>query len=179
MNAIDEEELIEQEFHVSWYIITYKLLFGIFEVVLATLLALYGRAAAVWYHDFALREITEDPHDLLIYMTTKVLPNVLNHRTFLIIYLLTLGSAKIAGSIGLMYQKNWGVDLLVGVTLLMFPFQLVQFLLHPTFMDFAYIFIGLSIAMYLINFKPHVWAKKMAQKGKRHTRFLRTSHDED
>jgi hypothetical protein len=116
----------------------------------------------------AFRELSEDPHDVLVRLTESVIPNALTHHTFIVFYLLLLGGAKIAGAIGLIYKQNWGVDLLVGLTLIMFPFQVVQLARHPSFPDFLYITIGLIIAMYLINFHPRAWATRVAGKIKRH-----------
>jgi len=99
-------------------------------------------------------------------MTRNAIPNVLTHHTFLVIYLILLGSAKIAGAIGLIYKKNWGVDLLVGLTLLMLPFQLFRLFLYPSIADFIYISVGLFVSMYLINFKPHAWARRVTNTAK-------------
>jgi uncharacterized membrane protein len=154
----------EDEFHGSWYIIAYKFLFGLAEFILGLSIALFGKAALRWYRLVAARELIEDPHDLLVRLTSSVIPNALTHRTFLVTYLLVLGAAKIAGAIGLLYKKNWGVDLLVALTFIMFPFQFVQLIQHPTMVDFLYIMIGLFIALYLVNFRPHEWVGRVAKR---------------
>jgi uncharacterized membrane protein (DUF2068 family) len=77
-----------------------------------------------------------------------------------------LGSAKLAGAIGLIYQKNWGVDLLVGLTVVLFPFQVVNIILHPAVLDVIYLVVGLLIALYLIQFKPRAWISKMGYQAK-------------
>lgn len=161
------EQQVEQEYHVSWYIIAYKFLFGLIEVVLGAAIAVFGRMALVWYRVFAAQELSEDPHDLLVRLTEGVVPNLLAHHTFLVLYLILLGAAKIAGAIGLMYKQTWGVDLLVGLTLIMLPFQLVQLTRHPSLPDFIYISIGMFITLYLINFKPKEWATRVAKRVKR------------
>lgn len=167
MNAIPTEEHIEAEFHVSWYIIAYKFLFGLTEFLFGTGITLFGKNALTWYRIYAARELSEDPHDLIVHLTRSLVPNILTHHTFLAFYLLVLGGAKIAGAIGLMRHENWGVDLLVALTLIMFPFQFVRLLMHPSVADFFYIFTGIGIALYLINFRPHEWAARMATKLKR------------
>lgn len=167
MKPISAEEHIEAEFHVSWYIIAYKFLFGLIEFLLGIGITLFGRNALHWYRVYAAQELSEEPHDLLVRLTSGVVPHVLTHSTFLALYLLILGGAKIAGAVGLMRKENWGVDLLVALTILMFPFQFIRLLIHPSLADFLYIFIGIFIALYLINFRPHEWAARMATKVKR------------
>ncbi len=164
MKPISAEEHIEAQFHVSWYIIAYKFLFGLAETLLGTGITLFGRGAVSWYRVFVIRELSEDPHDLLVRLSERVVPNILAHHTFLAIYLIILGGAKMAGAIGLMRHENWGVDLLVALTLIMFPFQFIRLLMHPSLADFLYIMIGLVIALYLVNFRPHEWAARMSQK---------------
>lgn len=153
----------EKEYHVSWYIIAYKLLFGIVEFLLGLGVTIYGRVALRWYEVYRFQELSEDPHDLLVRLTEGVVPNVLAHHTFLAIYLIILGGAKIAGAVGLINKRNWGADLLIGLTLIMLPFQVVQLLIHPSLADFLYILIGLVIALYLVNFRPQEWAKRMVK----------------
>jgi uncharacterized membrane protein len=160
------EQQIEDEYHVSWYIIAYKLLFGLVEFLIGAGIIFFGRAALVWYNIYTTQELSEDPHDLLVRLTEGVVPGLLTHHTYLALYLFILGSVKIAGAIGLIYKQHWGVDLLVGFTIIIFPFQFIQLLRHPSLPDFIYIFIGLFIAMYLVNFRPHEWATRVVTKMK-------------
>jgi uncharacterized membrane protein (DUF2068 family) len=102
-----------------------------------------------------------------------VIPNLFYHHTYLAATLVLLGAAKLAGAIGLINQKNWGVDLLVGLTVLMFPFQLVNLLLHPALLDLIYFLVGLLIALYLINFKPKAWVSKMAYLARKRLETLK------
>jgi len=162
--ASSVEQNIEEEYHVSWYIIIYKLIFGLVEFVLGIGIIAFGKAALLWYRASAARELAEDPHDLVVHLTRGFVPGLLSHNTFLALYLIILGGAKIAGAIGLIYRKNWGVDLLIGLTIIMFPFQFIQLILHPSLPDFLYILIGILIALYLVNFKPNEWAKRMSRK---------------
>lgn len=155
---------IEKEYHVSWYIVVYKLLFGLTEFILGLGIALFGKAALHWYAIYIAQELSEDPHDLLVRLTQGIVPNILTHNTFLILYLILLGGAKIAGAIGLVYKQNWGVDLLVALTIIMLPFQIFQLLVHPSLPDFIYISVGLFIALYLVNFDPQKWMKRMTRK---------------
>ncbi len=163
MKPLETEERIEKEFHVSWYIVVYKLLFGAMEFLLGISITLFGKSALHWYRIVAVQELSEDPHDVLVRLTEHVVPNILTHNTFIALYLIILGSAKIAGAIGLMYKQYWGVDLLVGLTFIMLPFQLVQLVMHPSVPDLLYIVTGLLIALYLVNFRPHEWAKRITK----------------
>lgn len=161
MNLSGAEQEIEKEYHVSWYIIAYKGMFGLVEFLFGVGITFFGRQVLTWYRVFSARELSEDPHDLLVRLSENIVPNVLARHSFLALYLLLLGGAKIAGAIGLVYRKNWGIDLLVFMTICMFPFQFVRLLLHPSIADFLYIFVGIFIALYLINFKPHAWVRRM------------------
>lgn len=167
MEPLMNEQKVEAQYHVSWFIVAYKFLFGLTEVLFGLALAFFGKTATVWYRAYASAELSEEPHNLLIRLTQSVIPSILTHHTFLVFYLLLLGIVKIAGAIGLVYKQDWGVDLLVAVTIIMFPFQFIQLIMRPSIADFLYIFIGLFIAMYLVNFKPHEWAARMATKVKR------------
>jgi len=168
MNTPEVEGRIEKEFHVSWYIIAYKALFGLSEFVLGTGITLFGQAALRWYRVVTAQELSEDPHDVLVRLTEHIIPNILTHNTFIALYLILLGTAKIAGAIGLIYKQHWGVDLLVGLTFIMLPFQLIRFTIHPSLPDFLYIVMGLLIAMYLVNFRPNEWARRIAKRTRPH-----------
>jgi uncharacterized membrane protein (DUF2068 family) len=159
-----QETRIEQEYHISRYIIAYKLLFGIAEFLLGIGITFFGKKALYWYRLYAAHELSENPHFVLVRMTENILPNLLAQHTFLAFYLVLLGTVKIAGAIGLIYKQHWGVDLLVCVTLCMLPFQVVQILLHPSVADAFYISMGLLITLYLINFQPVFWIHNLLQK---------------
>ena len=158
------EENLEKEFHVSWYIIVYKLTFGLIEFLLGLGLVLAKSVVLPWYRNLASQELLEDPHDVLIRFTQQVVPFILTHRGFLVFYLLLLGLAKIAGAIGLMYKKNWGVDLLVGLTVVLMPFQVYQLIRRFSLAEFTYLVVGLLIVLYLVNFKPKKYAKSLMDK---------------
>jgi uncharacterized membrane protein len=156
--------------HVSIYVILYKLLFGLSEVIFALAISLFGQKAVHWYGVYVAQELSEDPHDLLVHLTEGVIPGVLAHHTFLVIYLLILGGAKLAGAVGLIYNKYWGVDLLVGLTVMMLPFQVLRLFVHFSITEFIYFAVGLALAAYLVNFKPrawfvHIWHKVSTSNG--------------
>ncbi len=156
------EENAEAEFHVSKIIIAYKFFLGLVEFFSGVGLVVWGARALTVYQKYLTQELIEDPHDVLAHLTEKVVPSLFAQHGYLAAYLILLGAAKLAGAIGLIYQKNWGVDLLVSMTLLMFPFQVAGLILHPAIMDLVYIVVGLVIALYLIEFKPKAWISKMA-----------------
>jgi len=165
MSLVKEEQKIEQEYHVSWYIIVYKFLFGLVEFSVGITILIFGHQALSIYKLYVQNELAEDPHDLIVHVSEGFVPGLLAHNTFLAIYLMLLGGAKMVGAVGLIFGKNWGVDLLVGLTTLMLPFQLIALIAHPSIADFLYITIGVFIALYLINFKPHAWVKHVTKKG--------------
>ncbi len=160
-NIFSREPEIEQEFHVSVYIIVYKLALGLAEAAAGLTIGLAGSRIYQVYEATLLNELSEDPHDLLARLSESIVPNVLTHNGLVVLYLLVLGLAKIAGAIGLIYKQNWGVDLLVLLTLLMAPFQIGSVILHRHLFDLVYLIIGLLIALYLIEFKPKAWISRL------------------
>ncbi len=158
---VRDEEALEEHYHVSIYIVVYKLILGISEFLLGIAIALFGSQIYRSYQFILLSELSEDPHDLLARLSEVVVPNVLTHNTFVVVSLIVLGLAKIAGAIGLIYKQNWGVDLLVALTILMAPFQIIALILHPRVFDFAYLVVGLVIALYLVEFRPKAWISRV------------------
>ncbi|MDD5370939.1 MAG: DUF2127 domain-containing protein [Anaerolineaceae bacterium] len=158
---------IEREIHVSWAVIAYKFLFGLFETISGFGILVWGGKAHDYFLRVIARELTEDPHDVLATLTFRVLPNLLAHHLYLAIYLILLGSAKVAGAIGLIKHKNWGVDLLVGLTIVMLPFQVINLLNHPDAIETLYFSVGLLIALYLINFRPREWVSRITDQVRR------------
>ncbi len=138
---------------------------GVFEFFMGIALLLFGSQAARWYQASVAKELSEDPHDLLARFSRQVIPGILNHHLYLVLYLLLLGGAKIAGATGLIFGRNWGVDLLVGLTIALFPFQAIDLVQHPSLVNLLYMTAGLLIAMYLVKWRPHIWARRMAVKA--------------
>lgn len=166
MNPDDTEKLeeIEEEFHVSGLIIAYKFILGLLEFSLGLAIIFFGKNATNLYRNFKYSELLEDPHDLLVNITEKFVPYLLNHKDYVILILIILGLVKMIGAIGLIYKKNWGLDLLLGVTLLMLPFQIFNFLRNPSLFDLIYILIGVFIVFWLVNFKPHEYIHKVKKR---------------
>ncbi len=156
-----QEEALETQYHVSIYIIIYKFLLGIMEFSLGIVVGVFGSEIYRSVQNSLLRELSEDPHDLLARIAEAIVPNVLTHNTVVVASLLVLGVAKMAGAIGLIYKQNWGVDLLVGLTIIMAPFQIVSLVLHPRVFDTLYLLVGFVIALYLVEFRPKAWISRV------------------
>jgi uncharacterized membrane protein len=158
--AMDHKE----GFPVSRLIIVYKFALGLIELISGLVIALYGKQLFAQYLLQLSQELSEDPHDLLAHLSMAIVPNFFTHNTIIVMTLILLGMAKIGGAIGLFYNKNWGVDLLVGLTVIMMPFQLINIFTHPNFFDSLYLMIGIVIALYLVHFKPKAWVSRVFQK---------------
>ncbi len=161
MSTLTGEEALEKQYHVSVYIIVYKFLLGIIEFALGIIIIVFGAEIYQAIQSTLLRELSEDPHDLLARLAESVVPNVLTHHGFVVLSLVVLGVAKMAGAIGLIYRQNWGVDLLVGLTIIMAPFQIVSLVLHPRVFDTLYLLVGFVIALYLVEFRPKAWISRV------------------
>ncbi len=158
---VAREEALEKQYHVSVYIVIYKFLLGIIEFALGVIIVAFGAEIYQAVQASLLRELSEDPHDLLARLAETIVPNVLTHHGFVVLSLIVLGIAKMAGAIGLIYKQNWGVDLLVGLTIIMAPFQIVSLILHPRLFDTLYLLVGFVIALYLVEFKPKAWISRV------------------
>ncbi len=161
MSMLVREEALEKQYHVSIYIVIYKFVLGVLEFSLGIVVTVFGAELYRSIQSSLLRELSEDPHDLLARLAESIVPNLLTHHTFVVLSLLLLGVAKMAGAIGLIYKQNWGVDLLVGLTLIMAPFQIVSLILHPHVFDALYLLVGLVIALYLVEFRPKAWISRV------------------
>lgn len=164
-----QSTIISEE--IPQIIVLYKLIAGILELILGLGILIFGRQIAHIYSTFKTQELLEDPHDLLIRVTQTFVPIFLQHRIYVITFLLILGITKIAGAIGLYYKKHWGLDLLIGLILVLLPFDLVNFFLHPTYLKLVYIAINILIALYLVRFKPKVYLR-IVQKYLQKTRLI-------
>ncbi len=161
MTIRPNEEETEKKFHVSIYVLVYEFVVGIFELVSGIGIAVFGSRMYQLYHTTVIKELSEDPDDLLARLSEKLVPNLLTHNTYVILYLLALGLVKIVGAIGLIYEQNWGVDLLVILILLMAPFQIIGLILRRNYFDLLYLVVGLLIALYLVEFRPAAWISRI------------------
>jgi uncharacterized membrane protein (DUF2068 family) len=155
----------KETLHVSRYIIIYKITAGLLEFLSGLGIALFGRQLFVQIMLRLSLELTEDPHDFLANLSYKIIPNYFVHNTIIVTSLILIGMAKIIGAIGLMNKQNWGVDLLVGLTVVMLPFQIIHIIAQPTFFNFFFMLTGMMIALYLMRFKPKAWISRVFQKS--------------
>ena len=145
---------LEKEYHVSRYIIVYKFLLGLFEVVLGLGIIIYGKKIYTLYLNFRNSELLEDPHDFLAQIVERLVPFILAHQGYVVFILLLLGITKMVGTVGLWYKKHWGLDVLISVTIALLPFEIYAIIAHPSLTKTSYFIINLFIALYLVNFKP-------------------------
>lgn len=144
--------------HISKTVIIYKFVTGVIELILGLGILFFGRNIARIYVQYEIREFLEDPHDILIAVTDKVVaPLVIHHRVYLMFFLIVLGITKIIAAIGLLYKKEWGLDLLIGLFIILLPFDIFTLFSHPTFLKAIYFLLNVFIALYLIEFKPHTY----------------------
>lgn len=145
---------LENVYHISRLIIVYKFLLGLLEVILGLGIIIYGQRIYLLYTNFRNSEVLEDPHDLLARLLETFVPYLLAHRGYVVLILLLLGVTKMAGSIGLMKRKHWGLDVLIIVTILLLPFETFAIFAHPNLTKVAFFVINMLIALYLVNFNP-------------------------
>lgn len=150
---------IEDEFHVSRYILVYKFILGLVEFVIGLSILFFGRSIFRMYLGFRSQEILENPHDLLVLTIERILPFFLRHRDYIIITLIVLGIIKMVGAVGLYYRKHWGLDLLVAITVFLLPFDTYSLVSRPIWYKFIYLAVNIFIALYLVNFRPYEYVQ--------------------
>jgi uncharacterized membrane protein (DUF2068 family) len=146
-----ETEKIEEEYPVSKAIVIYELISAILEMSLGIGVLLFGRKAVEVYKNFRAQELLENPHDLIVRITERIVPYIFDHRGYVILVLLGLSIAKLVGAVGLLKKKRWGSDLLMGLIVFVLPFQVYSFIIRPTWVKAGYLTVGLLIAIYLGN----------------------------
>lgn len=163
------EDSLESEYHVSWFIIAFKLIAGALELAFGIAIMLLGRPAFVVYRDFLQEELVGEAHGTIARITERALPYIFANHTSLSFYLCLLGLAKVIGALALIRGKDWGADLLILLTIILFPFQVIQFVMKPSFLELGYIVVGILIALYLVNFKPKEWAISIVKRASKNT----------
>ncbi len=159
---------LEKGYHVSRYIIAYKFILGLFEVILGLGIIIYGTKIYQLYINFRNSELLEEPHDLVARTLERVLPYLLAHRGFVVFILLLLGITKVIGCIGLWYRKHWGLDILIIVTIALLPFEISALILYPSLTKISFFIINFFIALYLVNFNPKDYFTNLKQRIKKH-----------
>ncbi len=157
---------LEKEYHISRYIIAYKFILGLFEVILGLGIIVYGKKIYTLYINFRNSEVLEDPHDLLARTLERIVPYLLAHQGYVIFILLLLGVTKIVGCIGLWQRKHWGLDILIVITIGLLPFEISALVLHPNLTKISFFIINLFIALYLVNFNPKGYFTNLKQRIK-------------
>ncbi len=145
---------LEKEYHISRYIIAYKFILGLLEVILGLGIIAYGRKIYLLYAEFRNNEVLEDPHDLVATTLERIVPFLLAHQGYVVFILLLLGITKMIGCIGLWQRKHWGLDVLIFVTIGLLPFEISALIIHPNLTKTSFFIINLFIALYLVNFNP-------------------------
>ncbi len=149
-----EDKIEVDEITIARYIIVYKFLLGLFETVLGVAMIIYGKTIFDLYVNFRNSELLEDPHDYLAMLVEKIVPYLLMHRGWVVFILLLLGITKMAGAVGLWYRKQWGLDILIVVTIALLPFEIYALVTHPSLTKTVYFIVNLFIALYLVKFNP-------------------------
>ncbi len=147
----------------SPYIIAYKFFSGLLEFSLGLGILLLGKKMFLIYQNIVASELIEDPNDLLVSLTKNIIPYFFEHRHYVILVLLILGSIKIAGAVGLYFHQHWGLDLLVGFTILLMPFDLYSLVSHFTLPKFVFLIIDIFIVLFLVDFKPKKYLKRFSK----------------
>jgi uncharacterized membrane protein (DUF2068 family) len=146
-----------RRFPISFYVIVYKFTLGVGELLLGIGILLFGDVILQLFQNFKHQELFEDPHDIFVRLSEYFVPYFLEYKGWIIVILIVLGLIKIFGAIGLWYHKHWGLDLLVGLTFLVLPFELIGVLHHPSLPKLIFVVINFLIALYLVQFQPQAY----------------------
>lgn len=162
-----DTENIEEELHVSRYIIIYKFLLGFSEVLLGLGIVIFGKKIFHIYLSFRSEELFEDPHDLLARLLSHIVPYIFEHQGYVVFVLLLIGIVKMIGSVGLFYKKHWGLDMLVILTFILLPFEAYSLVRHPSIYKVGFFIANIFISLYLVNFKPKHYFIRLHRRIKR------------
>lgn len=135
-------------------IIIYELLLGLFESVIGAGLFFFGKDLLNFYNQLAVTELLEDPHDLFVNLTEGLIPKLFEHHIYIAILLLAFGVVKITSGMGLLYKREWGKHLLIGLLVILIPVDSYDLIKQVSLFKIAYLLIDVVIALYLIDFKP-------------------------
>lgn len=157
----------EHKLNVSPYIIAYEFILGLFELLLGLGIGVGSRQILLLYTTIKSHELLEDPDDLLISIMEKIFPYILEYKGYIVLILVVLGLIKIAIAVGLYFKKDWGVDLLIVITVLIIPFDLYNLVVHSSFAQGIYLIINIFIILFLVDFKPRRYISKLKYRIKR------------
>lgn len=122
MKSVDHNDNEAKE--VSKLITGYKFALGVVEILLGLGIATVGERALSLYNNLKQKELLEDPHDLMVSITDKFIPYLIQHQVAIVIILLFIGVIKIISCIAIWMGKEWGVHLLLFLMLVILPFDL-------------------------------------------------------
>ena len=149
-----KQRQLESELHISSWIIIYKFILGLIELIIGLIIFIEGNKLYGLYQNLRA-ELLEDSHDTIANFLQLFFPYLLEHRGYVLLFLIVLGLTKVIGAIGFHYKKTWGLDLLIGLTFALLPFDLFALIERPTLVKLSYFIINILIALYLVNFRPH------------------------
>lgn len=152
-----------KSFGGSKLIAVYEIVHGFLDTILGILLVIFGHTLLRFYINFRTGELLEDPHDLFIRITNLVMPYLSKKSIYIpiIVYFIGFGIARIISGIGILNEKEWGKHLLVGLVILLIPFDLYHLLRHISLLSFGYLVINVVIILYLVQFKPKDYFKEL------------------
>ncbi|PWU22981.1 hypothetical protein C5B42_04550 [Candidatus Cerribacteria bacterium 'Amazon FNV 2010 28 9'] len=136
-------------------LIVYKFFAGFIELTTGILFGIFGQQFRTIYQSFQLAHLREDS-SLYVRTIEHAIPFLLDHRSFVIAYFLTLGLGTIIGAVGLWYEKVWAIHMMIVLSAILVPFEFIDFVRRPTIFLFAYMLFNISIIVYLARFNPHV-----------------------
>jgi uncharacterized membrane protein (DUF2068 family) len=154
--------------HVSRIVIIYKFLLGLLEVLLGVGIFFFGDLLYEVYLNFRNSELLEEPHDFIALITEKLIPYLFAHQGYIVLILIFLGVTKMVGCVGLWYKKQWGLDILMAVTVFLLPFEIYAVIAHPTYSKVTFFLVNLFIAFYLVNFRPGDYFKDVQKRVRKY-----------
>lgn len=135
--------------------VAYEFIGGFVELFLGFGVLFLGNSFNAFYQAFALSHLREDPN-LFVRTIERTIPFLLNHKAYVIVYFLVFGLSKIMGGIGLWYEKVWAIYMVILLSFLLLPFEVIDFIARPSPFKLIYIIINVLIVAYLVRFQPHI-----------------------
>ena len=158
----------KSDLQVSYLIIIYEFLLGLVEVILGLGILIIGDNVVLAYQALQHSDFLSERNDLLADILDSVIPYLTTHKLGISLLLLAFGAVKISSAIGLWLKKEWGKHLLVGLLVVLIPFDLFGLVTHPDIFEVGYLVIDVLIILYLIEFSPKEYLedlKRLFRKG--------------
>ena len=141
-------------------IIFYEMLMGLAELLFGTSLILFGEKTYVIYREARINELLEDPHDLMIQITDRLMPFVIEYRWYVAFFLVALGAIKSISGIGMLKEKPWGLYTLIAIVLFLLPFELYEMINQPSISRIVFFSINLMVSVYLLKYRSKLMEPK-------------------